>query len=92
MQIHLESSSFLSLSVIMIPSGLFSKSTSENPSAAVAVGDFSDADEDSYRRISYGFSVDVLRLPRIFTMYVGHLLLRIRRPVLFQSSICCWRQ
>jgi hypothetical protein len=51
----------------------------------VAVGDFSDTDEDSY-------SVDVLRLPRIFTMYVGHLLLRIRRHVLFQSSICCWRQ
>ena len=68
----------------MIPSGLFSKSTRENPSAAVAVGDFSDTDEDSYRRISYDFSVDVLRLPRIFTMYVGHLLLRIRRHVLFQ--------
>ena len=46
----------------------------------------------SYRRISYDFSVDVLRLPRIFTMYVGHLLLRIRRHVLFKSSICCWRQ
>ena len=85
MQIHLESSSFLSLSVIMIPSGLFSNSTRENPSAAVAVGDFLDTDEDSY-------SIDVLRLPRIFTMYVGHLLLRIRRHVLFQSSICCWRQ
>ena len=37
----------------------------ENPSAAVAVGDFSDTDEDSYRRISYDFSVDVLRLSRI---------------------------
>ena len=43
---------------------------SENPSAAAAPAalSYDDLDEDSYRRISYDFSVDVLRLPTISTI------------------------